>query len=572
MKEKKSKEELKQGAGQFYYETIGMFLLIISVIIVAKLGKIGSFLSMFLKVLFGDWFLLIVLVLLIFGVYLILFHKSFDFKNQRFLGYLSIVIAILMLSHFSIHDYIVQEEGNYFVNTWNLYKTYLGSNDYNYLGGGLIGGVLFYIIYALLSSFGVILISLILILLGFTMIINKPIVEIGSYLLGIFKKAGTYHQSFKHFFKYEMGKKDNEIKNIYCIKKKLTLKNLDEYKNVQLIYNQNTFLEELKTTIISVLSNMNLNYKIVHLFSSYSSSLLTFIIYDEFDCNSIGNKLSSLIEENIYISKNGNTLNVEVNNKNQSILSLRDLLIKQPMLYNNYLIPIGMNVKNQLEEIDFSKEANMLIIGDFNVGIKSLVSSIILSSILKVSIDNIEYYLFDDYGDFNDYSYLFKNTNNGEIKEYLKSIVSLIDERINLITLKNQHQIDEYNMLIEQENIEKLKRIIYVIQLDDYNNTYDYRYIDDKIMYITQVGKDLGIYTIFISRNIKKVSTVLFSLFKHKIIFNTASIESPLIETKHTKVLSHNGDALFYRENIIKRIQSPKITVEEINKIKQEIK
>ena len=107
MKEKKSKEELKQGAGQFYYETIGMLLLIISVIIVAKLGKIGSFLSMFLKVLFGDWFLLIVLVLLIFGVYLILFHKSFDFKNQRFLGYLSIVIAILMLSHFSIHDYIV---------------------------------------------------------------------------------------------------------------------------------------------------------------------------------------------------------------------------------------------------------------------------------------------------------------------------------------------------------------------------------------------------------------------------------------------------------------------------------
>jgi len=45
-----------------------------------------------------------------------------------------------------------------------------------------------------------------------------------------------------------------------------------------------------------------------------------------------------------------------------------------------------------------------------------------------------------------------------------------------------------------------------------------------------------------------------------------------LIETKHSKVLKSYGDCLFYRENIIKRIQTPKFTLEELNKIKQEIK
>ena len=572
MKDKKSKEEIKQGPGQFYYETIGMISLIIAVVIIAKLGTVGSFLTIFLKVLFGDWYLLIVIIIMIFGVYLILNHHGFNFKNQRFLGYLFCVFAILMLTHFSVHNYIVNEEGSYFSNTWMHYKNFISTKIDTYLGGGLIGAVLFYIMYSLLSTFGVVLVSLILIILGFTMIINKPITEIGTVFLKFFKKVGKFHKSFNDFFKYEIGKKENELLNIYQVKRKLTLKNLDEYKNIDFLYSQEKYLEEIKSLVYSVFNNLNINYRLLNSFSSYSSSLLTFQIYDEYDCNILGSKLSSLIEESIFISKIGISLNIEINNKYISILSLRDLLIKQPMLYNNYLIPIGLNIKNQIEEIDFSKEGNLLIIGDFNTGIKSFVSSIILSSILKITIDNIEYNLFDDLGEFNDYHYLFKNINNGDIKEYLNDIINLIDERVNILSLKNVHQIDEYNVIIAQEKNEYLKRIVYVIELDDFNNNYDYRFIDDKIMYIIQVGRDVGVYIIFISRNIRKISTILFSLFKYRIIYNTGNIDSNLIETKHAQVLNNKGDCLFYRENIIKRIQTPKFTIEELNKIKKEIK
>ena len=59
MKEKKSKEELNNTVGKFYYETIGMISLIISMVLFLKLGKVGVFLSLFLSVLFGDWYLLI---------------------------------------------------------------------------------------------------------------------------------------------------------------------------------------------------------------------------------------------------------------------------------------------------------------------------------------------------------------------------------------------------------------------------------------------------------------------------------------------------------------------------------
>ena len=125
---------------------------------------------------------------------------------------------------------------------------------------------------------------------------------------------------------------------------------------------------------------------------------------------------------------------------------------------------------------------------------------------------------------------------------------------------------------MDQEETQRIKRIVHIIELDDYNNNYDYRYIDDKIMYVIQVGKDVGIYTIFISRNIKKVSTILFSLFKYRMIFNVGSIESPLIESHHSKILNAKGECLFYRDNIIKRIQTPKFTIEELTKMKKEIK
>ena len=310
-------------------------------------------------------------------------------------------------------------------------------------------------------------------------------------------------------------------------------------------------------------------YLFSHTFSYYSSSLFVYHIYGEYDLNEIGMKLSNLIDENIYISKIGNTLNIEINNKFISVLSLRELLMKQPLLYNNYLIPLGINVKNQLEEIDFSKEANCLIIGDYDVGIKSFISSFVLSSLIKLNTNVLEYHLYDETGDFNDYNYLFKTINNGDFKDYLSKIINLVDERVNLFSFKNVHHIDEYNILLNQDNKELIKRNIYIIELDDFNNNYDYKYIDDKIMYLIHVGRDVGVYVIFVSRNIKKVSTILYSLFKHKFIFNIGKNKTNLIESKHLDVLINKGDCIYHRENSIKRLQCPKFTLEELKKIKQ---
>lgn len=568
MKEKKSKEEIRESAGQFYYESIGMISIIISIVILCKLGKLGFYLSLFFKILFGDWFLLFVLFIGVYGIYLILNHHQFNFKNQRFIGYIFIAFSMLVLSHFTIHKYIIKTQGNYITNTWKFYRSLLNGDNDTYLGGGIIGALFFYISYSLFSYIGVILVCLIIFVLGFTLIINKPIKEIGTSIKSFLKKLKSINANFNNFFKYEVGKK-SEVQTIYTIKKNLTLKYFDEYKNVVYDISQDKITEDNKNIIISILNSMNYNYKLQTFVTSYSCSLLSFYVFKELDCEAIGRKIALMIEESIYVSKLNNLLNIEINNKNNKILSIRELLSKQAILYNNYFIPIGINLKNQLEEIDFSKDCNMLIIGDFNTGIKNFVSCIIISCIIKLGTDLISFNLHDEINDFNNYHYLFKNVDNQDIKDYLSKIIILIDDRINEININNYKNIDEYNNECLSLRKKKWTREIYTIVLDDYNNQYDYQYIDDKIMYINQVGRSVGIYTMFISRYPRKVSSVLFSIYKYKFVFNNGSEISKLIEINHSKVLLGKGECLYYRDSNIKRIQTSKISLEEIDKIKK---
>ena len=62
----------------FYFEAIGFLLLIFCAVIIAKLGTLGFYLTIFFKILFGDWYLLFVFILLIIGLSNILNHKSIN--------------------------------------------------------------------------------------------------------------------------------------------------------------------------------------------------------------------------------------------------------------------------------------------------------------------------------------------------------------------------------------------------------------------------------------------------------------------------------------------------------------
>ena len=163
---KRSADEKEKEETLFYYELVGVICIILAITILGRLGKIGYFLAVFFKVIFGDWYWIFIVFLMFYGFLSLLRHKSFDFKNPRFIGCVFICFSLLIFAHFPIHNLIKQRNRNYFAETWSLYRQYINSGSEMYLGGGMLGAVMFYVVYYLIGTVGVVLAGAFILMLG----------------------------------------------------------------------------------------------------------------------------------------------------------------------------------------------------------------------------------------------------------------------------------------------------------------------------------------------------------------------------------------------------------------------
>ena len=146
---KRATEEINPKETLFYYEVMGSIIIILSITILAKLGKVGLLASIFFKILFGDWYWLFVIFILFYWFYLLFMHTKYNFKGNKTVGVIIFSISILIFSSFPLHRYIISREsgGRYLLLVWDFYKSFINGVNSSYLGGGLIGIILFYGVY-----------------------------------------------------------------------------------------------------------------------------------------------------------------------------------------------------------------------------------------------------------------------------------------------------------------------------------------------------------------------------------------------------------------------------------------
>ena len=151
---KRSIEDESPKETLFYYELIGSIIIILSVTVLGKLGKVGSLASIFFRLLFGDWHWLFVIYILFYGFYLLFMHTKYNFKGNKTIGVLIISITLLLYSSFPIHNYVASRDSgtSYLGIVWDYYRSFLNGTNSLYLGGGLIGIILFYGIFYLLGK------------------------------------------------------------------------------------------------------------------------------------------------------------------------------------------------------------------------------------------------------------------------------------------------------------------------------------------------------------------------------------------------------------------------------------
>ncbi|MFS0662265.1 DNA translocase FtsK [Niallia alba] len=187
-KRKKRKTRKKQHLKlTIQYELTALVIMALSFISILKLGAVGATMVSFFRFFFGEWYMLCLIGLIVYGGYLMWKREKPYMFHTKLNGIYLIVSAVLLLSHVTLFK-LLASQGNFtnpsvIYNTWELFWMEVEKQATNIdLGGGMIGAVLFALFHYLFDTVGTQIISFIVIVIGFILLTGKT-------LSGAFKKV-----------------------------------------------------------------------------------------------------------------------------------------------------------------------------------------------------------------------------------------------------------------------------------------------------------------------------------------------------------------------------------------------
>ncbi len=192
-RKKKSTEKLKI---TLKYELIGLIIISLAVIAIAKLGAVGNGTVLLVRFFMGEWYILFLLGAIAAGFYLMIKREVPYLLKRQLIGLYFIVASMLLLSHVTLFNLLA--EGGPFAkpsvisNTWELFwMEVTGNASTKDLGGGMVGAVLFAASYFLFDEAGSKIVSIVLIIIGIVLLTGKTLGDtLGkfAFALGSFVK------------------------------------------------------------------------------------------------------------------------------------------------------------------------------------------------------------------------------------------------------------------------------------------------------------------------------------------------------------------------------------------------
>lgn len=187
-KRKRRKKRQKQALTlTIQYELAALVIMALSFISILQLGAVGATMVSFFRFFFGEWYMLCLIGLIVYGGYLMWKREKPYMFHTKLNGIYLIVAAILLLSHVTLFKLLASQGAftnpSVIYNTWELFWMEVDKQATNIdLGGGMIGAVLFALFHYLFDTVGTQIISFIVIVIGFILLTGKT-------LSGAFKKV-----------------------------------------------------------------------------------------------------------------------------------------------------------------------------------------------------------------------------------------------------------------------------------------------------------------------------------------------------------------------------------------------
>ncbi|WP_163536849.1 DNA translocase FtsK [Gracilibacillus sp. YIM 98692] len=208
-KSKKKKQTLKKNIKIELYGILFVFLAIFgSGASMINEGAVSSLLEYAFRFFLGFWFFIVSLILLYVGIYLMIKRNWPNLLSRRWVSAYLIVSGILLLTHYDIFTSMYGTSNNYpsiVRETLNFYTDFVkGERDASFLGGGMVGAILYAISFYLFSHIGAQIVAFFIIGIGLMTLMN---ISIGDILSNLWTKVKK-----RFFARYKQWKENKQIK------------------------------------------------------------------------------------------------------------------------------------------------------------------------------------------------------------------------------------------------------------------------------------------------------------------------------------------------------------------------
>ena len=529
-KKKVRKEEPKKGF-QYTKELEGLFLILFGIVGFGNFGIVGNIIKKFSIFMFGNWYVVLLVLSFLLGVYLIIKRKSPNYFSARLIGLYTILIAILLYSHLGYIE-TAKLEGVQILKTTidNVMTASVDIGEINTTGGGIIGALFCFLFVKLFALEGTKIVVVVLAAFGVVMLFDLNIADIFKLLLKPFKKLGKKKDEDEEENDKEKVIDTKEIEpkeeSEEEIDKRIVITSMDDLKAKEPInYESPSHVEEMKlpipegeekpyklpsidllddgpkvgkinstefitsnTKVIErVLRDFNIIGKVVEVHQGPA------VTQFEVELKS-GTKVSKVLSINREIAlalaakevriqapiPGKSTIGIEIPNMTLHPVIMKDVLLDKKMAKyaNNKLVaPLGMNIMGESEYVEINKTPHMLIAGATGSGKSVCINNIITTILLRAKPDEVKLVLVDpkkvELNVYDNVPHLLIPvvTDPKKASVALQKIVNEMDRRYDIFNESLTKNLETYNEYVEKYNKkhpdEPKKKLPYILVIID---------------------------------------------------------------------------------------------------------
>lgn len=175
----------------------GVIVVLLVVLGLFNLGAIGTLVAGLFRVIVGETYDVMLLVIALYGAGMALKGRWPRFKWRFMLGFMIGYVGVLLLFHSAMFDQL-NRHSEFVAQTWTNLNTDIMQGSFDMpVGGGMLGAYLYQLSYFLLSRLGTIMVAWLLIVVGIVIFFNIPMVTILKKLDVGLRAIGTWLASLK---------------------------------------------------------------------------------------------------------------------------------------------------------------------------------------------------------------------------------------------------------------------------------------------------------------------------------------------------------------------------------------